>query len=52
MKTETKYANALETCIDCLKKGIPLAVWVAFGISDEDRIKIIEEAKKALGMSA
>lgn len=48
MKWDKQHENALETCIDCIEKGIPLSLWIACGIPDEDRIEVIKLANERL----
>lgn len=48
MKMDAAHKNALESCIDRLKKDGNLQVWIAFGIPDEDRLKIIKMAEETL----
>lgn len=48
MKWDKQHENALETCIDCIEKGIPLSLWIACGIPDEDRIEVIRIANERL----
>lgn len=48
MVMDKQHKDALESCIDCIRKGYSLAIWIAFGIPDEDRIKIINLANERL----
>lgn len=48
MKMDAAHKKALESCIDRLKKDGNLQVWIAFGIPDEDRLKIIKMAEETL----
>lgn len=48
MKMDTAHKNALESCIDRLKKDGNLQVWITFGIPDEDRLEIIKMAEETL----